>query len=210
MTLAHGATTPPDRPVPAPSGSTLVRRVVDCPLGPLVLVAGARGLRAVLWPGEDGSRVAGALRDPGPGPGAPVEAEPNGAEGPLDRAATHLDHAATHLDRVEVQLAEYFAGSRRHFDLALDPAGTPFQLRAWQVLATIPFGATMTYREQAAVLGDPRMARAVGAADGRNPLSIVVPCHRVVGSTGRLTGFAGGLPAKEWLLDHERRVLACS
>ena len=116
--------------------------------------------------------------------------------------------AEEHLDRAEAQLAEYFAGTRRTFDLALDPAGTDFQLRAWKALRSIPFGQTISYGEQAAELGEPGAARAVGAANGRNPLSIVVPCHRVVAASGALTGFAGGLDTKAWLLDHERAVLA--
>jgi len=116
--------------------------------------------------------------------------------------------AEAHLDQAQAQLAEYFAGTRRDFDLDLDPAGTAFQLRAWKALRTIPYGRTITYGEQAAQLGGPGAARAVGAANGRNPLSIVVPCHRVVAATGALTGFAGGLDIKAWLLDHERAVLA--
>ena len=104
------------------------------------------------------------------------------------------------------QLEEYFAGERTEFDVPLDPVGTEFQQQAWQVLRTIPFGHTMSYGEQAARLGDRNKSRAVGAANGRNPISIIVPCHRVVGSTGKLTGFAGGLGTKEWLLRHERRA----
>jgi methylated-DNA-[protein]-cysteine S-methyltransferase len=115
-----------------------------------------------------------------------------------------------HLDRAQGQLEEYFAGTRRDFDLDLDPAGTDFQLRAWQALRTIPYGRTISYGEQAAELGEPAAARAVGAANGRNPLSIVVPCHRVVAASGALTGFAGGLDTKAWLLDHERSVLAAT
>ena len=116
--------------------------------------------------------------------------------------------AATHLDRAEVQLSQYFAGSRRDFDLDLDPAGTDFQLRVWQALRGIPYGQTVSYGQQAVSMGEPGAARAVGAANGRNPLSIVVPCHRVVSASGSLTGFAGGVQTKAWLLDHERRVLA--
>jgi methylated-DNA-[protein]-cysteine S-methyltransferase len=90
----------------------------------------------------------------------------------------------------------------------LRPAGTEFQRAAWDVLRQIPYGTTMTYGEQARALGDMNKARAVGAANGRNPLSIVVPCHRVTGADGTLTGFAGGLDAKRWLLEHERRISA--
>lgn len=105
------------------------------------------------------------------------------------------------------QLAEYFAGERQDFDLPLQPHGTPFQQAAWTALRTIPYGATVSYGEQARRLGDPNKARAVGAANGRNPIPIVVPCHRVIGSNGHLTGFGGGIDAKVWLLDHERTVL---
>ncbi|HEX4980936.1 MAG TPA: methylated-DNA--[protein]-cysteine S-methyltransferase [Ilumatobacteraceae bacterium] len=104
------------------------------------------------------------------------------------------------------QLQEYFDGSRTDFDIPLAPEGTPFQQQAWSVLRSIPFGATMSYGEQAAALGDRKRARAVGAANGRNPIPIIVPCHRVVGSNGHLTGFGGGIESKAWLLDHERRV----
>ena len=109
------------------------------------------------------------------------------------------------IDRTELQLNEYFAGTRRNFDLPLEPVGTPFQLSAWNVLRTIPYGSTMSYGEQARALGDAKKARAVGSANGRNPLAIVVPCHRVIGSSGTLTGFAGGTTAKKFLLDLERR-----
>ena len=110
------------------------------------------------------------------------------------------------LAAAEQQLHEYFAGARRTFDLPLDLVGTPFQRRAWLALATIPFATTISYGEQARRLGVPRAARAVGAANGRNPLSIVLPCHRVVGASGALTGYGGGLDAKRYLLDHELRV----
>lgn len=101
------------------------------------------------------------------------------------------------------QLDEYFAGSRREFDLLLDPGGTPFQRRVWQALANIRFGQTLSYAELAARIESPRAVRAVGAANGRNPLPIVLPCHRVIGADGSLTGFGGGLPTKRFLLEHE-------
>ena len=104
------------------------------------------------------------------------------------------------------QLEEYFAGRRRTFDLVLRPEGTPFRLAAWEVLSTIPYATTISYGEQAARMGRTGAARAVGGANGANPLPIVVPCHRVVGADGALTGFTGGLHIKAWLLDHERRV----
>jgi methylated-DNA-[protein]-cysteine S-methyltransferase len=147
------------------------------PVGELTLVASDAGLVAVLWPDDRPGRV--PLPD-------------DVADGPhpvLEAAAT--------------QLAEFFAGTRTDFALPLAPAGTPFQRKVWDLLATVPHGTTTTYGELAAEVGGPSKARAVGAAVGRNPLSIVVPCHRVVGASGALTGFAGGLPAKRWLLAHE-------
>ena len=112
------------------------------------------------------------------------------------------------LDDAADQLAEYFAGTRRTFDLPLDLRGTAFQLAAWNALAEIPYGETRTYAEQAGRIERPAAVRAVGAANGRNPLSIVLPCHRVVGSDGALRGFAGGLGAKAALLALERETLA--
>ena len=201
----------------------VVHRAVPSPIGTLDLWAGPAGLRAVLWPGEDGSRVARSLGsvaadDTGDGLGTAAAQGPSAsgraaegpaAEGPAAEGPAAEGRAAeAHLDRAESQLAEYFRGTRREFDLDLDLAGTAFQRSAWEVLRTIPYGATLSYGQQAAALGDPAKARAVGAANGRNPLSIVVPCHRVVAAGGALTGFAGGLDTKAWLLDHERRVLA--
>jgi methylated-DNA-[protein]-cysteine S-methyltransferase len=106
------------------------------------------------------------------------------------------------------QLGEYFAGRRTAFDLSLDLAGTEFQRRAWLALQSIPFGTTRSYAEQARLLGRPRSARAVGGANACNPLPIVLPCHRLVGADGSLTGFGGGLDVKRRLLEHEARVLA--
>jgi len=101
------------------------------------------------------------------------------------------------------QIAQYFAGTRRVFDVALDLKGTAFQRSVWGQLLTVPYGRTASYRDIAAGIGNPRAVRAVGAANGRNPVSIIVPCHRVVGSDGSLTGYGGGLWRKEWLLSHE-------
>ena len=157
----------------------------DSPVGALTLVAGERGLRAVLWPDEPAARV--VL------PGTrPLSAAENGT-----RAAQVLADTAA-------QLREYFAGTRQQFDLPLDPVGTPFQQQVWEVLRSIPYGTTITYGEQARRLGSPTAVRAVGGANGRNPIGIIVPCHRVVGSDGSLTGFAGGVERKRWLLDFER------
>ena len=152
---------------------------MDTPVGELRLIAGERGLRAILWGAEDAARIASI----------DVTELVEGPNAVLDQAVT--------------QLEEYFAGTRREFELPLDPQGTPFQQSVWMVLRTIPYGRTISYGHQAGQLGDPNKARAVGAANGKNPLSIVVPCHRVIGSGGQLTGFAAGLDVKSWLLDHE-------
>jgi methylated-DNA-[protein]-cysteine S-methyltransferase len=151
------------------------------PVGLLMLVASDRGLRAVLWPKLSPQR-GGISPRPRRNPEHPI------------------------LRRTAQQLDEYFAGSRTNFDVPLDLDGTRFQLAAWRSLADIPFGTTTTYGQQAAALGIPTAARAVGAANGANPVCIVLPCHRVIGANGSLTGFGGGLPVKQWLLDHEAQV----
>jgi len=120
---------------------------------------------------------------------------------PFDTAVEQPDHAV--LRRAILQLNEYFAGTRRTFDLPLEFRGTDFQRRAWSALLAIPYGETRTYLDMARTLGNPAAVRAVGAANGRNPISIVAPCHRVIGTSGDLTGFGGGLAAKAWLLAHE-------
>ena len=153
------------------------------PVGELTLVASDRGLRAILWPKQSPTR-AGIHPRPQRNPGHPI------------------------LRQTAVQLDEYFAGSRTTFDVPLDLQGTRFQLAAWRSLADIPFGTTTSYGRQAAGLGIPTAARALGAANGANPVCIVLPCHRVIGADGSLTGFGGGLPTKQWLLDHEARLLA--
>ncbi len=107
------------------------------------------------------------------------------------------------FDAAKRQLDEYFDGVRQTFDLELAPVGTAFQMKVWQALAAIPYGETRTYGDIAAAIGNPRAAMAVGGANGSNPLPIVVPCHRVIGSDGSLTGFGGGLPTKRFLLDLE-------
>lgn len=110
------------------------------------------------------------------------------------------------LDRTAEQLGEYFAGARTDFDLPLAPAGTPFQRSTWLALREIPYAETINYGQLALRVGNPKAARAVGLANGRNPISIVVPCHRVIGADGSLTGYGGGLDRKRLLLDLERRV----
>jgi methylated-DNA-[protein]-cysteine S-methyltransferase len=151
---------------------------IETPLGPLTLAASARGL-------------AGAWFDlqrhhPGAFDGVPVD--------PRQR---HLAQAAREFDA-------YFGGAVRTFAVALDAAGTPFQHAVWRALLEIAAGATSTYRTVAGRIGAPQAVRAVGAAVGRNPLGIIVPCHRVLGSDGSLTGYAGGLHRKQALLEHER------
>jgi len=111
------------------------------------------------------------------------------------------------LERGERQLAEYFEGSRREFELPLEPAGTEFQHRVWHTLRAIPFGTTISYAELARRIGEPSAVRAVGAANGKNPIPIVIPCHRVIGSDGSLVGFGGGLPLKRRLLQLELMAL---
>jgi methylated-DNA-[protein]-cysteine S-methyltransferase len=118
--------------------------------------------------------------------------------------------AAPELDilvQTQQQLAQYFAHQRQRFDLPLNPQGTEFQHRVWQRLGEIPFGETLSYGQLAQGLGQPNASRAVGAANGRNPISIVVPCHRVIAGNGKLTGYAGGVDRKLWLLQHERSVV---
>lgn len=106
------------------------------------------------------------------------------------------------------QLDEYFAGERTEFDLALNPSGTPFQLKVWESLRTIPYGEVRSYGEIAEQIGKPGAARAVGLANGRNPISIIVPCHRVIGASGALTGYGGGIERKQALLELENRTAA--
>ncbi|MEL6813994.1 MAG: methylated-DNA--[protein]-cysteine S-methyltransferase [Cyanobacteria bacterium J06598_3] len=108
------------------------------------------------------------------------------------------------FEQVKTQLAEYFSHQRKAFNLPLSPQGTDFQKQVWQFLLQIPFGQTLSYGDMAHQLGKPGAARAVGAANGRNPISIIVPCHRVIASTGKMTGYAGGIDRKQWLLRHEQ------
>ena len=130
-----------------------------------------------------------------------------------DRGITHLlfVEAPTQpprphplIERCKAQLTEYFQGYRLHFDLPLSPAGTDFQQRVWLRLRDVPYGETCSYAMISAGIGSPKSHRAVGAANGRNPLAIIVPCHRVIGSNGQLTGYAGGIARKQWLLAHEQ------
>jgi methylated-DNA-[protein]-cysteine S-methyltransferase len=154
-------------------------KFVNSPVGKLKLVASDRAVIAVLWENDNPRRVR------------------------LDHLVEDCDHAI--LVRTEVELKEYFAGKRNGFSIPLDLRGTSFQKRVWEALLGIPFGETRTYGQLAAQVRNPRATRAVGAANGRNPISIIVPCHRVIGSSGKLTGFAGGLDAKTHLLQLEER-----
>ena len=148
------------------------------PAGDLHAFADACGLHALLWADQPRDHL------------------------PITRHAVRDPDQPT-LQELARQLTEYFAGKRTVFDLELCATGTPFQTAVWNELQAIPYGSTRTYAQLAAAIGKPNAVRAVGAANGKNPLSIVVPCHRVVGSNGRLTGFAGGLSAKQTLLDLE-------
>jgi len=143
-------------------------------VGVLTLLASDQGLAAILWENDRPGRVR------------------------LDVVGEDAAHPV--LCETERQLGEYFAGRRQAFDLPLDFSGTEFQKTVWRALLTIPFGQTRSYAQIARQIGQPTAVRAVGAANGRNPISIVAPCHRVIGSSGKLTGFAGGLDAKAFLL----------
>lgn len=114
------------------------------------------------------------------------------------------------FDRCKQQLEEYFAGQRRQFDIPLAPRGTDFQLQVWEALRTIPYGETISYGELARQIDRPKASRAVGAANGRNPIPVIIPCHRVIGSSGSLVGFGGGLPIKQQLLALERESITPS
>jgi len=157
---------------------TYVYKIVKSPVGDLKLVASDKGLAAILWENDNPRRV--RLNIAGEDRGHPVLAE------------------------TERQLTEYFAGKRKAFTVPLDFNGTDFQKSVWKTLLKIPFGQTRSYGEIAKSLGNAKAMRAVGAANGKNPISIIAPCHRVIGSTGKLTGFAGGLEVKARLLDLER------
>lgn len=158
---------------------SLACKTIKAPVGKLKLVASDDGLVAVLWENDNPRRVR------------------------LNEFLQNDRHPI--LVKAERQLSEYFAGTRNNFSVPLDVRGTHFQKDVWKALRTIPFGETRSYGQIAKQLGNPRATRAVGAASGRNPLSIIVPCHRVMGAAGQLTGFAGGLNAKTHLLKLEQR-----
>ena len=173
---------------------TTLHQVIESPVGPLLLSADESGLTRVWFDKRGGA-------DPSTALGMTVGADPSTALGmTVDTIAARTIAAA------RAQLDEYFAGLRTHFDLPLAPIGTPFQLRVWAALAEIPFGRTISYLELARTIGDERAVRAVGGANGKNPLPIVLPCHRVIGADGSLTGFGGGIERKRWLLEHEGAI----
>lgn len=151
-----------------------VCKTMASPVGELKLVASAKGLAAILWEHDNPNRVR------------------------LGEMADGADHPV--LVEAGRQLNEYFSGKRKAFSVPLDFSGTEFQKSVWNALLTIPYGETRSYGEIAVQLGNPKAVRAVGAANGKNPISIIAPCHRVIGSNGKLTGFAGGLEAKSALL----------
>ncbi len=156
----------------------LVYMYMDSPVGALKLVAHDQALVAVMWDNEDHKRVR------------------------LAELVEDRQHPMLH--KVKQQLEEYFAGQRQQFDLPLDFQGTAFQQQVWQALLNIPYGETRSYKEIAVQLGNEKAVRAVGAANGKNPISIIAPCHRVIGSSGALVGFAGGLDKKQILLSLEQ------
>ena len=148
-------------------------KVIDSPVGPITLVASETALVSLTW----GKALA-----------------------KLEFSECKNEHKHSIIKTAEIQLEEYFTGGRTTFDIPLDPKGTEFQKRVWEELSKIPYGQTITYGEQAKRLGRPKSARAVGAANGKNPIGIVIPCHRVIGASGSLTGFAGGIETKRQLL----------
>ena len=153
-------------------------KIISSPVGPLKLVVDDKNLIAILWDNDKINRV---------------------------RLTEMIEASHDHLLlKTEKQLNEYFSHQRDHFDLPIETRGTPFQQEVWEVLNRIPYGKTYSYQEVALKINRPRAVRAVGTAIGRNPISIIVPCHRVIGTNGSLTGFAGGLPRKKLLLDLEK------
>ncbi len=148
----------------------------DSPIGPIMLAGCEKGIQQIVFNSEKKAQ----------------------------QPQAHWDNNPEPFTQARKQLDEYFAGTRRDFELALAPHGTAFQQQVWQQLSKIPYGKTCSYGEIANALDNPKASRAVGAANGANPLPIVIPCHRVIGANGSLTGFSGGLAIKNWLLAHER------
>ncbi len=158
--------------------------IISSPVGQLTLIASDRGLMAVLWENEDPKRVG------------------------IDQGEQRDDFPL--LQQTAQQLREYFSGERKIFSLPLHFIGTEFQQQVWRALLTIPYGETRSYLQIAQQIGNEKSVRAVGAANGKNPISIIAPCHRVIGASGKLTGFAGGLEAKAFLLQLESPAIQTS
>jgi len=163
----------------------MILGTIQSPLGTLLAVVDDTGVRALEFVKADG-------------PIRQLELMQRTLAAPLVRG----DHPV--LDRLRAQLAEYFAGERRVFDVPVRPKGTPFQERVWKALLDIPYGEVRSYIDLARALGNPKAVRAVGGANGSNPISIIVPCHRVIGADGAIVGYGGGVERKEWLLALER------
>lgn len=159
----------------------VVYKNIDSPVGIIMLIASDKALKALLW--ETQIKL-------------------------CEKTFENLELVSEHpiINKTERQLEEYFCGKRKKFDIPLSPDGTEFQKQAWKILKNIPYGKVITYGEQAKKMGDVKKARAVGLANSMNPISIIVPCHRVIGKNGRLTGFAGGLDIKSFLLDLEKNI----
>jgi methylated-DNA-[protein]-cysteine S-methyltransferase len=155
----------------------MIHTNVDSPIGPLLVTA---------EPDDSGPAITGVW-----------------TAGNIRRPGTDAGRADDTLSDIRTQLEQYFAGERQNFDVRLSPAGTAFQRRVWAALCTVEYARTVSYGWIASSIGSPTAMRAVGGANGRNPISILVPCHRVVGANGLLTGYAGGMTAKRWLLEHE-------
>ncbi len=152
----------------------MISMIHESPVGPLTLISNGAALTHVEFEN----------------PRYPFEPQPRGNDKVLDKARRELD--------------AYFAGKLRTFDVAVTPEGTPFQQRVWKALQQIPYGVTRSYGQQAKAIGNPAAVRAVGLANGRNPIAIIIPCHRVIGSNGSLTGYGGGMERKQFLLDLEQ------
>lgn len=158
------------------------RRIFEAPFGVVTVVGSDLGIRFVMFENDSHPK-------------------------PLEKLQISDSVIHDSVNAAITQLKEYFDGSRRDFELSLDLQGTEFQVAAWNALAEIPYGRTASYGQQAASIGRPKAVRAIGGANGRNPVAIVLPCHRIVGADGSLTGFGGGIAVKKWLLDHEHTML---
>ena len=162
------------------SSHTFARTTVKAPFGTLTVVASDAGVRFCMFDNESHPKSMAGMKIV-EDPGHPVVAQ------------------------AVQQLNEYFSGTRQHFSVKVDLHGTDFQVAAWKALAQVPYGQTWSYAQQAASIGRPTATRAIGAANGRNPVAVILPCHRIIGANGALTGFGGGISTKQWLLEHEKK-----